>query len=526
MATTDANVIIVGSGIAGSLVANLLLNSGVTNILMLEAGPNITMKDPRSWFDVVTTGQTPYEDLYDTTQDYNAAGANPWQITGSRIIGRGGSTIHWGGWCPRFMPEDFELKTNTGLGIDWPYTYADLEPYYYLAEKYIGVAGVEQQGQRDWRSKPYPLAGPTLPLTAKPIVTALQNNGYIFGNMPIARNTLTYNGEHQCITTGTCNYCPIGARFTGDQPLDRLATNPNLEVVLNAAVTKLIMSNKQTVTAVEYLDTSSGNSQQVSANAVYLCAGAFETPKLMQLSTSLYWPTGVGNDNDLVGRYLVANPYLYCRGGSSTNPNLLQQELNFPNLASRQWDTPAEQAHGKFLMNMSYDAPLIHPGKLMYQGLTEQQINDTVNGPFQYELQGALSPLPNYNNRVSPASGTTRFGLPRTSFFTPETMVPQSTIDLNGQRMTQLFTDIGYTVSGSGAYPQRGDHASSTCRMAASDSEGVVDKTMQVFGTDNLFVASNAALPTIGAANLTLTTVAAIMKALDETLATKPSWLH
>ena len=524
MTSNSANVVIVGSGVAGSLVANILLNSGVQNIAILDAGPNITMKDPRTWFDLITTGNEPFGNYYDTKQDFISAGYDPWQIVGGRIFGRGGSTLHWGGWAPRFMPEDFALKTNTGIGIDWPYTYADLEPYYCSAETYFGVAGVEQPGQRDWRSKPYPMTGPTLPLTAKPIVEALKANGYDFGNMPVARNAVPYNNQEQCRTTGTCHYCPIGARFTGDQPLDTLESNPQISITLNAAVTNILMSNKNTATGIEYVDTSTGETHQISANAIFLCAGAFETPKLLQLSTSLNWPAGIGNDNDLVGRYLVANPYLYCRGGDASNPERLQQELNFPNLASRQWDTPAEQAHGKFLMNMSYDAPIVHPGSLMYAGKTSAEITQTVTGPFQYELQGALSPLPSYNNRISPASGTTRFGLPRTSFFTPDPLVPQSTIDLNVQRMTDLYGKIGWTVSGGGAYPQRGDHASSTCRMATSDSEGVVDAQMKVFGTDNLYVASNAALPTVGAANLTLTLVAAIMKALDETLAQKPSW--
>ncbi len=523
----ECNVLIIGSGVAGSLVANMLLNSGVNGIVMLEAGPNIAMKDHRIWFDSISVEnyQLPYTNLYDTTNDYvSEGGTAPWQITGSRIIGRGGSTIHWGGWCPRFMPEDFQLKTNTGLGIDWPFTYDDLEPYYCSAEEYLGVAGIEKTGQRDWRSKPYPLAGAPLPLTANPIVQALDSKGYIYGSMPVARNTVSHNGNGQCITTGTCHYCPIGARFTGDQPLDKLAANSEFELILNAPATKLIMTNKNTISAVEYMDTTSGTTYTVSANAVYLCAGAFETPKLMQLSTSEYWPAGIGNDNDLLGRFLVANPYIYSLGEGSQNPERLQQELNFPNLASRQWDTPAQQATGKFLMNMAYDDPLINPAKLMYEGQTVDQINAAVTGPVQYMLQGGLSPIPSFNNRVSPASGNTRFGLPRTSFFTPDDLVPQSTIEFYYGQMSDLFTAMGFTPTQSGSYPQRGDHASSTCRMATSDSEGVVDDTLKVFGTDNLYVASNAAIPTIGAANLTLTTVATIMRAIDKTLATNPSW--
>ena len=147
-----------------------------------------------------------------------------------------------------------------------------------------------------------------------------------------------------------------------------------------------------------------------------------------------------------------------------------------------------------------------------------------VNGPAHYELQGALSPLPYYDNQVMLASGTTRFGLPRTAIFTPETLVPDSTITLNGQRMSQIFEKMGYTVSGSGAYPQRGDHAASTCRMATSEAEGVVDPNLKVFETDNLYIASNAVIPTVGAANITLTTLAVIIKSIEALLASGPSW--
>ena len=50
-----------------------------------------------------------------------------------------------------------------------------------------------------------------------------------------------------------------------------------------------------------------------------------------------------------------------------------------------------------------------------------------------------------------------------------------------------------------------GAHASSTCRMSSSDVDGVVDPDLQVHGTDNLYVCSNAVFPSIAAANPTLT---------------------
>lgn len=47
----------------------------------------------------------------------------------------GGGTVHWQGWLPRFTEADFRLRSVVGdvpgaTLVDWPISYADLEPYY------------------------------------------------------------------------------------------------------------------------------------------------------------------------------------------------------------------------------------------------------------------------------------------------------------------------------------------------------------------------------------------------------------
>lgn len=514
----DASVVIVGGGVAGGYVAELLIAWGYNNIVMLEAGPPITMSDPRIWLDTVTNGTVPYANLYDTQGDFVATGYEPWNIVGGRLFGRGGSTIHWGGWCPRFMPEDFQLFTNTGIGIDWPFTYADLEPFYCEAEHYLQVSGEEVPGQRDWRSQPYPLAAAPYPITAGPIINGLETQNISYQHMPTARNTVAINGQAQCMTNTTCQYCPIGGRFTGDQPLNRAQAGGALEIVTSAAAQSILMSSKNIAAGVQYLDLTTGELNTVTAQFVFICAGALETPKLLLASANSYWPNGVGNDNGLVGAFLVANPYLYCRGTYPLNQQMLQQELSFPTLCSRFWDTPELQATGKFLMNMSHDLPFLAPGQLMFQGQSPVKIQDAVTGPVVYELQGGVSPLPYQQNCVGLAPGTTRFGLPKTLISTPEPIVPDATIPYFVSQLTTLMTAIGFENIQGGSYPQRGDHSAGTCRMALSPENGVVNTNLQVYGTDNLYIASNAILPTIGAANLTLTLVATLMKALSASL--------
>lgn len=61
-----------------------------------------------------------------------------------------------------------------------------------------------------------------------------------------------------------------------------------------------------------------------------------------------------------------------------------------------------------------------------------------------------------------------------------------------------------------------GTHQVGTARMAATATTGVVDSTLRCFGSDNLYVASSAVLPTSGQANPTLTVMALGMRLVDQ----------
>ena len=55
----------------------------------------------------------------------------------SRMLG--GRTNHWGRISLRMGEYDFKPKTRDGLGLDWPMSYSDLEPWYDKTEALIGV---------------------------------------------------------------------------------------------------------------------------------------------------------------------------------------------------------------------------------------------------------------------------------------------------------------------------------------------------------------------------------------------------
>lgn len=85
-------------------------------------------------------------------------GPELFQSTYERRVG--GTTWHWLGTALRLLPNDFRLRSRYGVGVDWPISYDDLEPWYGRAEDELGVsADVPQLGAP--RSGPYPM--PAIP---------------------------------------------------------------------------------------------------------------------------------------------------------------------------------------------------------------------------------------------------------------------------------------------------------------------------------------------------------------------------
>jgi choline dehydrogenase-like flavoprotein len=163
MSDARYDVIVVGAGIAGSIMAKELTRAG-KNVLLLEAGVSLDMtwegyqqsldtfytslsKEPEApW---PNNPNAPQPDVNDIGQPngpgyFIEIGAQPY---GSTYVRRaGGTTLHWLGGCPRMIPEDFHIQRLFSVGRDWPIDYDDLERDYALAEQEIGVsADVEDQ---------------------------------------------------------------------------------------------------------------------------------------------------------------------------------------------------------------------------------------------------------------------------------------------------------------------------------------------------------------------------------------------
>lgn len=520
------DVVIIGSGPAGAAVAETILRGQKEwTVLMLEAGPAVDMASRRAWWDFVLRRETPYARFADGADDCVLRGETPLELPGSRIFAKGGSSLHWGGWMPRFQPEDFALRSAAGIGCDWPISYDDLERYYGQAERFMQVAGASSERERPPRSTDYPFEAPAFVASDRPVMQAFDKLGYSYGHVPVCRNgkPVSYpEGEMAaCETNGTCKYCPVQARYTADQTLYRLNKTyaARFELCTGAAVARIEMSTAHRAERVVIVDGATGAESRIAAGRVIVAAGALESPKLLLASSSTFWPRGLGNASGHVGRHLIAHPLIAVTGMQANNRNTAFDELNFPTLGSRHFDSPAEQPKGKLMIVREHDFPTVPLAALMAAGTNLADLRKTLQGPQRFQLNGFIEELADQENAVELASGKNAVGLPRTQVRFTQSAHTTAAVTRHVKTLASILEAMGAAEIRELPFPRRADHAMSTCRMAADAAEGVVSADLRVHGTDNVFVCSNAVFPSGAAANPTLTLVALAVR-LGEHLAT------
>ncbi|MER2534237.1 MAG: GMC family oxidoreductase [Rhizobiaceae bacterium] len=511
---------------ATALAQTLLENDPASSILILDVGQRVKTKDFGIWENYLVTGQLPYSGSKDlpypareTPGENENAGSREVPLEGARLFAYGGSTHHWGGWSFRLKPEDFRLKSNTGEGLDWPFDYDSLEPYYCRAEEHLAVSG-DSEDTLVRRSRPYPFAAFPMTLEDEPIAGALNALKIGYGHLPIARRGVSAKPSRHapCQTTGTCKYCPFGARYVACNYLDDLREwndFPNLRVELGAMVLAIRMNGKRRAEGVLYIERETGKTVAVDAERVVIAAGAIESANLLRRSATSEWEHGIGNDADLVGRHLTTHPYFTFSAILPSNPLRLQPEMDFPTLVSRHFDSPEEQRTGKFMFIAPPRTVDISLARLMQSGATRAAIDAKLTGPNTITIQGMLEVFGRFENRVSPMRSTNRFGLPMTSVCYKEDAGFTARMKEIETKIHIIFNEISATPDGQGTVSWRADHAASVCRMGMNEAEGVVDPNLRVHGVDNLYVISNGVFPNLGAVNPTLTLTALALRLGD-----------
>jgi choline dehydrogenase-like flavoprotein len=225
----------------------------------------------------------------------------------------GGTTWHWAASCWRHLPVDFRMKSEYGVGRDWPISYADLEPYYCRAEEAMGVAGPndpELQSPTE-RSKPYPMDMVPWAYGDKRFAEVVNAHGYKHIPIPQGRSTRPWNGRPTCCGNNNCQpICPIGAMYNAIHTIEE-AERKGAVSITEAVVYKVDTDDSNRVTAVHWLSPD-GKSHKASGKVFALACNSLETPRLLLLAANERNPNGIANSSDQVGRNMMDHSGFHC----------------------------------------------------------------------------------------------------------------------------------------------------------------------------------------------------------------------
>jgi choline dehydrogenase-like flavoprotein len=528
----DADVIVVGAGVCGSLAAHRLRSSG-KQVIQLEAGPRMARWELVERFRNSLNKASPNSPYPDTayapksdSKGYlTETGATPNHPSYVRLVG--GTTWHWAGATWRFLPNDFKMKSLYGISRDWPIGYDDLEPYYCEAEAALGVSGTDSQDQSASgrsgvyppRTQPYPMPATPMPYMQEQIGALLSANGYHVLNEPSARNSQPYDGRPTCQGNNSCTpVCPIGALYNGSVHAYK-AEKLGVKLLTEAVAHKLETDGAGKIIAVVY-KSPDGQDHRLTARAFVLAAYAIETPKLLLMSANSQFPNGLANSSDMVGRNLTCQPE--CHQG------FLGREPRFPGRGpvhpqvfykQRDGDYRRERAGQKHVVVNNVPNGAI-AARLLKQGIIGPQLDEMIRDQSArfIGLSSQHEYPPDVNNRVT-LSKTQRdaLGLP-----TPEIHFNRDDpYFLAGFEQTQRdyahvasLLDATAFSSLTWAHP----HTQGTTIMGADRRDSVVDGHGRTHDHPNLYIVGPSVLTTTGLVNPTLTASALSLRTADAVL--------
>lgn len=362
---TEYDVVVVGSGVSGSIIAKELGKKGF-RVLLMEAGPgdDTTVREyeknlSRFYTAVSKDNNSPYPKSRNApmprgleaqklqpgepdTRGYLVQNG-PYEIDSTYTRVLGGTTRHWEGKALRMLPEDFELGDQFDRGRDWPLDYERLKPYYRKAELELGVSGdVEDQtygGMTFESDYVYPMHKMPLSYLDKLIAKDLDGTEVTLHeetctlqvrSTPQARNGIPNpkygNGKgykatgavstHQAEMGQRCQgntncvpICPVQAKYDARRTLFRAMESGRVDLLPQTVASKVRVDPESgRVTEIEYksyrdADADDHTTGTVRGKVFVLAANAVENARLM-LASDLHGSSG------LVGRNLMDHAYL------------------------------------------------------------------------------------------------------------------------------------------------------------------------------------------------------------------------
>ncbi len=494
------DAVVVGTGAGGGPLVARLAAAGL-RVVALEAGRDRVARE-------FTPDELSSGDLY-WLGERLSAGATPEAFGANNSgIGVGGSTLHWGAFTPRPDPREFRLRSERGVGEDWPLSVAELTPYLEEVERIIGVSGPTPYPWDEARRYLLP------PVPRNPSAHAMQRGcdrlGLRTADAPAAvlsRDRLGTDGPPRlaCVGCGACHQgCRNEAKATTANSFLRQAELDGAEIRTGCLAVDIERDGRRLVDAVAYLE--GGVMRRQRCAALFLCAGAVETPRLLL-------HTGLANSSGEVGRNYMAHVATQVWGtvGEDTHPN-----HGYPSsLISEDMLRPRDADFAGGYLIQSLGMMPVTWGNVMARGrgIWGQALVDGLMGYNRSVGLGINGEcLPYAHNRLTLSDETDATGMAK-PLITFSRGDDEKAMDRHAAR---LMTAIAGAAGAADIWvAPRSAHTIGTCRMGTNGDRAVVDPVGRSFDVANLWICDNSIFPSSMAANPALTIMALSLRTAD-----------
>ncbi|WP_428425495.1 FAD-dependent oxidoreductase [Methylibium sp.] len=522
--TLRSVVCIVGGGVAGITLALEFERQGIDAIL-LESGGLVADDETR-----------------DLNRGENIGLRFAW-ADGARSRFLGGSSNCWGGWCGPLRAH--EMQTREWIpDSGWPFERSSLDPYYERAHPILRL-GPYNYDIKHW-------------------VSAIDRKD-------VRRIPLPTGRVHDILSQFS------SPSRLGDVYHDDLKRSQHVRICLHANVVDIETDPGATTARRVHVRTLTGRRFTVEARQFVLACGGIENARLL-LASNKAQAAGLGNANDLVGRYFADHPRVHV-GNVRFRPQWKRNKLydikfHFLNRAvsangtyvSSQFSLDPKLQEREGLLNSQLWFASVFPGDGTDEAEAVIRMKHRLHAKADpdYTLLGDLSllarhpintssfvlarllqpealikeikitvicePAPDRNSRVTLSDQRDALGVPRIRMDWRLGDQVKRTVDrslavfADELRVAEVAdVDLPPPIEG-GEWPYtRGTptdnlgtwHHMSTTRMNDSPRRGVVDRDCRIHGMSNLYAAGSSVFPTCGANFPTITICALSLRLAD-----------
>ncbi len=442
----------------------------------------------------------------------------------------GGKSLMWARETQRWSRFEFEAPLRDGFAVDWPIRYDDLAPWYSHVEKFAGISGNKDGIEHlpDGEFLPPWEFNCTEKQMQQKVNAHYKDRHMLMGrcaNLSKPNEIHLQQGRGQCQARNMCQRgCPYGGYFSSNSStLPWAEKTGNLTLRPDSVVHSIIYDEKKgKAVGVRVIDAKTKGSTEYFAKVIFVNAACLNSNLLLLNSISNRFPNGLGNDHDILGRYMAFQNYRgsltagidgpadkYYYGHRPVSPlmpsfrNVYKQETDF--------------LRGYMVFWGAYRNTGIATDENNIGASYKEAMCEAGDWSVYMSMQGEV--IPKHDNHVRLSKELKdEWGIPQ--------LITSVSYDDNDEKMLQDFLKQGAEIldvagckniipNDSKQAPGLDIHEMGGVRMGKDPGTSMLNKFNQLHECNNVFVTDGACMTSVGYQNPSLTFMAITARAAN-----------